>query len=87
MMIIDFKVTLGRDIDVEKTVPAKTIQHVIEKRHAGLDRRFSCAVDIQREFYIGLFGFSLDFRGPCHPDLLEFAPLGALPNPLAINLL
>jgi len=67
-------------------VPAKTIEHMIKKRHTCLNRRFSRAVNFEPELYIGLFGFSLDFGFPCHPDLLELAPIGALVNSPLIGL-
>ncbi len=66
VMIVDFEVALGLDLDVEKTVAAKGIEHVIEKRHAGFNGRLSGAVDIQRHLDIGLFGFPLDLRCTSH---------------------
>ena len=37
VMIVDFEIALGLDVDIEKTVAAKGVEHVVEKRHAGFD--------------------------------------------------
>jgi hypothetical protein len=69
VMIIDFEIALGLNVDVEKSVAAEGVKHVVEKRHAGFDRRLPAAIDVQRYLDIGLFGFTLDLSCPSHDYL------------------
>jgi hypothetical protein len=46
VMVVDFKIAFRVDIDVEKTMTAKAIQHVVQERHAGLNSCLTAAVDI-----------------------------------------
>src|SRR6266567_5294230 len=37
VMKVDFEIAFGSNLNVKKTVAAKTIQHVVEERHAGFN--------------------------------------------------
>src|SRR5262245_5750533 len=69
VMKIDFEIALGIDVDVEQAMAAERVEHMVEKRHAGFDRRFAVSIDLQRNLDIGLFSLSLDLRHPSHMDL------------------
>src|SRR5882724_5968247 len=67
-MKIDFEIAFGFNVDVKKTVAAKSVQHMIKERYAGLDRGLAAAVDIQVDRDVRFFGLALDRRLACHKD-------------------
>jgi hypothetical protein len=69
MMIIDFEIAFGPYVNVEEAMAAEGVKHMIEKRHAGFDRRLSAPVDLQMDFDISFFGFSFNLSRPPHDTL------------------
>jgi hypothetical protein len=60
---IDVEITLGLDSDIEKTMAAEAVQHMIEKRHAGIDPGLTVAVQLQSDVDIGFLGLARNFCG------------------------
>ncbi len=88
MMIIDIEIALCMDSNVEKTVTAEAIEHVVEKRHACLDSGPPDTVEVQINRNVGLFGFPRYFCRPSHGlsfvskcrTLQALLPLGTAPK-------
>src|SRR5206468_9292055 len=57
VMKVDLEIAFGSNLNVKKTVAAKTIEHVIKERHAGFNGCLPGAVDIQLHHDVGFFCF------------------------------
>jgi hypothetical protein len=53
------QVPIGPDIDIHHTVPGHLIEHVLEKRQAGLERAPALAVQIERHVDLRFQCFSV----------------------------
>ena len=60
---IHFDVAINRYIQVDFAVFRKKRQHVIKKRHAGIDRRLAGAIEIEVETDLGFCGVSFNRGG------------------------
>src|SRR5262245_1102459 len=66
VMIIDVKITLRIDLDIEQPVACKDLEHMIEKGHAGFNLGLTLAVEIQDDLDLRLLRLTLSFSRPSH---------------------
>jgi hypothetical protein len=65
-MGIDMQIALRGDFKIEHAVARDLVEHVVEKRHAGGQRRFAAAVEIDRNADLRFIGIACDLRLTCH---------------------
>jgi len=58
---IDMQITLGADVKINQTMTRDLIQHVVEKRNAGVQFLLAGTVKIERDPDLGLAGVSYHF--------------------------
>ncbi len=63
---IDFKVTLGTDLQVKEPVPGDLRQHVIEKRNPRFDLMGAAPIEVKCHTDFGFLGRTVDRGRPCH---------------------
>ena len=66
VMRIDLQIALRFNREIDQAVPRQQIEHVIEKPHAGLDRRCALAVQIECDADFGFLGLSGDVGSTWH---------------------
>jgi len=62
VMRVDMQIALGRDLEIEHAVARDLVEHVVEERHAGGQRRFSAAVKIEGNADLRFVGIARDLR-------------------------
>jgi hypothetical protein len=77
MMLVDMEVAAGLDHEVEEAMACETLKHMVEERHAGLDRAAAAAVEVERYLYLGLARLAFD-RGRAGGKLLAADARGRL---------
>jgi hypothetical protein len=66
---VDVQITLGLDLEVDQTVPGHLIEHVLEKRHTGIEPALAGTVEVDADFNLGLQGVPADLGAACrHAD-------------------
>ena len=66
VMVVDMCVTNGMDIEINQSVAADLVKHVIKKRHTGAHLATAAAVEIQTHPDIGFAGDPVDLTLPFH---------------------
>ena len=61
VVIVDFRIALGFHLKVEAAVLGEKLEHVVEKRNAGVHFVAAGSVDIEAETDVGLGGLSIYF--------------------------
>ena len=61
VMRVDVQIAPGRDFEIEYTMARNLVEHVIEKRHPGVNRSRAAAVEINPRAYPRLIGVACDF--------------------------
>lgn len=62
---IDMQVALGFDVDIDQAVAGDLINHVIEERYAGVETRFTAAIEIDGYGDLRLQRVAGDSGGTC----------------------
>jgi hypothetical protein len=60
VVVVDMGVAAGLDLQVDQPMAADLVEHVVEKRHAGVHRAAAAAVESQRHAHIGFAGGAVD---------------------------
>ena len=66
VMVIDVRVTNGMDLEINQSVAADLMKHVIQKRHTGAHLATAAAVEIQTHPDIGFAGDPVNLTLPFH---------------------
>ena len=66
MVIIDVGVPHRLDLQIDQSVAADLMEHVVEKRNSGAGLALTGAIQIQPHLHIGLAGDPMDLSLPCH---------------------
>src|SRR5579863_2802422 len=65
MMLVDMEVAARLDHEVEEAVACEALKHMVEERHAGLDRAATAAVEVESYLYLGLARLAFDCGRAC----------------------
>lgn len=65
MVVVNLDVAFGSNGQIEEPMDRKQRQHMIEKRHTGIDRRLSLAIKGQYQMDICFSGLSVNREGSC----------------------
>ena len=66
VMVVDMRVTNGMDIEINQSVAADLVKHVIKKRHTGAHLATAAAIEIQTHPDIGFAGDPVNLTLPFH---------------------
>ena len=67
MVVVDLRISLGLESEVEKAVLRNVREHVVHERHGGLDVIDARSVEVQGNFNVRFFGLAFDRRFASHP--------------------
>ena len=62
VMRIDVQVALGDDVQIDHAVARDLVEHVLEKRQAGIEYGLAVAVQVQLDTNLGLQGVTGNLR-------------------------
>ena len=76
-MLIDIEIAFDMNGEVHTTMFGYLLKHVVEESEAGRDIGLTCAVKIDSDIYVGLFGGTLYFCGSfaCKEVGGDFVPI------------
>ena len=60
VMGIDMQIALGFDIEVDQTVTRDLVEHMVEKRHAGIQLLLTGAIKVDHDADLRLVGIARD---------------------------
>ena len=60
VVVVDMGVARGIDVQIDQTMTADLMQHVVEKRHSGDGVALPRAIEIQPDPHIGFAGDAMD---------------------------
>ena len=66
VMVVDMRVTNGMDVEINQSVAADLVKHVIQKRHTGAHLATAAAIEIQTHPDIGFAGDPVNLTPPFH---------------------
>ena len=66
VVLIDFKIAIGANLEVEQSVAGQQIQHVIKETDSRLNVALARTIQIQLEFDLSFFGSTLNAGGAHH---------------------
>ena len=66
VMVIDVRITACCDLQIDQTMAADLVKHVIEKCHSGIGLALAGAIQIQTHLHIGFTGDPMDRSLTCH---------------------
>jgi hypothetical protein len=79
VVIVDVSVTHSIDLQIDQTMTADLVKHMVEKRHAGADLTLAEAIQIEAHLHIGFTGDPMDVSLTCHHKRSSFLIVPHIP--------